>query len=105
MRTCTHGDFKQYVLLYLDNVLVISERAKQMLRSEIGKHFVLNKESTGPPSNYLDGKLLGVTLDNGIKVGHLAFANMSNLLSRMSRNIFWQKGGSFLIKLLLHYFY
>jgi hypothetical protein len=59
--------FYEYVLLYVDDVLVVSEHAEQVLRSEIGQHFVLRKESIGPPSNYLGGKLQEVTLDNGIK--------------------------------------
>ena len=56
-----------YELLYNDNVLVISEKAEQVLRKEIGKYLVLNKESIGPPPKYLGGKLCKVTLQNGVK--------------------------------------
>jgi hypothetical protein len=54
-------------LLYVDDVLVISECADKVLRNEIGQHFVLGEESIGPPSIYLGGKLREITLENGVK--------------------------------------
>ncbi len=57
----------KYVLLYVDDVLLISEKADNVLRKEIGQHFVLQEESIGPPSQYLGGKLREVTLENGNK--------------------------------------
>ncbi len=45
------------MLLYVEDVLVISENAKKVLRQEIGQHFVLRDVSIGPPSQYLGGKL------------------------------------------------
>ncbi len=53
-------------MLYVDDVLVISEHAEKVLRTEVGQHFVLQEESIGKPTNYLGGKLREVTLDNGI---------------------------------------
>ncbi len=47
----------EYVLLYIDDVLVISESTEKVLRNEIGQHFVLRDESISPPSQYLGGKL------------------------------------------------
>jgi hypothetical protein len=64
-RTSTGEAYYEYVLLYVDDVLVISERAEKVLRTEIGQHFVLREESIGKPTNYLGGKLREVTLDNG----------------------------------------
>jgi len=57
----------EYVLLYVDDLLVISESTEKVLRNEIGQHFVLRDESIGPPLQYLGGKLQLVTLDNGVK--------------------------------------
>ncbi len=54
-------------MLYVNDVLVISESAEKVLRKEIGQHFALRDESIGPPSQYLGGKLRLVTLDNGVK--------------------------------------
>ncbi len=54
-------------MLYVDDVLVISEFADSVLCKEIGQHFVLREESIGPPSQYLGGKLFQVTLDNGTR--------------------------------------
>ena len=59
--------YYEYVLLYVDDVLVILERAESVLRKEIGKFFVLKDESIGPPSMYLGGKLQQVELLNGVK--------------------------------------
>jgi hypothetical protein len=63
----TGEEYYKHVLLYIDDVLVISESTEKVLRSEIGQHFVLHDESIGPPSQYLSGKLQLVTLDNGVK--------------------------------------
>jgi hypothetical protein len=63
----TGESYYEYVLLYVDDVLVISERAEAVLRNEIGKDWVLKPESIGPPSQYLGGKLREVTLSNGMK--------------------------------------
>ena len=63
----TGEDYYEYVLLYVNDVLVISEKAEQVLRKEIGKYWVLKEESIGPPSKYLGVKLREVTLASGIK--------------------------------------
>jgi hypothetical protein len=63
----TGEEYYEYALLYVDDVLVISENAESVLRKEIGQHFVLRDESIGPPSQYLGGKLREVTLENGVK--------------------------------------
>ena len=47
-----------YILLYMDNTLVISENAEQILRGEIGKYLELKEESVGPPKIYLGGQCL-----------------------------------------------
>ena len=57
--------YYEYVLLYTDDCLVISERADSVLRDEIGKYFELKQESIGKPSQYLGGKLREVELENG----------------------------------------
>ena len=57
----------EYVLLYCDYVLVISENGAAALRNEIGKSFELMEESIEPPSIYLGGKMSKVTLNNGVE--------------------------------------
>ena len=56
-----------YVLLYTDDTLVISENAEHILRHEIGKYFELKEESVGIPKIYLGGHLRKVQLENGVK--------------------------------------
>ena len=56
----------EYVLLYTDDALVISENAESILRNELGRYFELKEESIGPPKLYLGGHLRKVQLDNGV---------------------------------------
>ena len=61
MRRSTQGDgetpYYEYVLLYVDDCLVISDGAEYVIQSEIGKYFRLKDESIGDPDQYLRGKL------------------------------------------------
>ena len=59
------SEYWEYVLLYTDDTLVMSENGERILRQEIGKYFELKAESIGPPTIYLGGKLSHVTLENG----------------------------------------
>eukprot|EP00956_Cyclotella_meneghiniana_P034439 scaffold104886_cov86-Cyclotella_meneghiniana.AAC.1 len=59
-------EYWEYVLLYVDDALVISDRAESTLRNEIGKYFELKEESVGPPKIYLGGQMRQVQLENGV---------------------------------------
>ena len=61
----TGEEYYTFVLLYVDDVLVISENAEHVLQREIREQLVLKPESIGPPSKYLGGLLQQVTLSNG----------------------------------------
>ena len=54
-------------LLYVDDCLVISDNAENVIRENIGKYFELKQESIKPPDLYLGGHMRQVTLDNGVK--------------------------------------
>ena len=54
----------EYVLLYTDDALVISQNAEDILRNKIGKYVELKPESIGPPKIYLGGHMQKVTLEN-----------------------------------------
>ena len=60
-------DYYEYVLLYVDDVICISENAEKVIRDEIGRDWELKDESIGPPSKYLGGLLREVTLSNGVQ--------------------------------------
>ena len=47
----------EYILLYYDDTLVISEHGEKVLRGEIGKYCGFKESSIGPPSIYLGGKM------------------------------------------------
>ena len=57
----------EYVLLYVDDCLVVSENGEKVLRNEIGKYFTLKEASIGPTNVYLGGKISLVELSNGAK--------------------------------------
>ena len=63
----TGEEYYEYVLLYVDDVLVISENAESVMRKEIGKYWKIKEESIGPPTKYLGGKLREVELETGVK--------------------------------------
>jgi len=60
-------EYYEYVLLYTDDALCISVNAEQVLRTEIGKYFMLKEESIGPPQLYLGSNVRQVELSNGTK--------------------------------------
>ena len=57
-----------YVLLYVDDALVVSENAESIMRNELRRYFELKEESIGPPDHYLGGKVRKVQLGNGVNV-------------------------------------
>ena len=58
--------YYEYILLYVDNELVVSENAEIILRNELGRYFHLKEESIGPPTVYLGGRVRKVQLENGV---------------------------------------
>ena len=58
--------YYEFLLLYMDDALVIRENAEKILRVEIGKYFELKEESIGHPSLYLGSCVHQVKLDNGV---------------------------------------
>ena len=70
MRPAKHSDgsdYYEYILLYTDDALVISDNAEQVLRNELGRYFTLKEKSIGPPKIYLGGHVRKVQLDNGVE--------------------------------------
>ena len=70
MRSSTKSDgsqYYQYALLYVDDVLVVSEEPEKIIWSEIGKYFTVKEESIGIPEVYLGGKISEVMLSNGAR--------------------------------------
>ena len=55
----------EYALLYIDDVLVVSERGEKFLSNKLGKYFELKEESIGPPKIYLGENMSKVVLENG----------------------------------------
>ena len=83
--------YYEYVLLYVDDALVISENVEEILREEIGKYFELKEESIGLPSLYLGGRGRQVKLDNGVNAWSFSSSQYIQQRSRTLRNGY-QKG-------------
>ena len=58
--------YYEYILLYVDDTLMVSENAESILRNELGRYFHLKEESIGPPTVYLGGRVRKVQLENGV---------------------------------------
>ena len=58
--------YYEYILLYVDDALVVSENAESILRNELRRYFHLKEESIGPPTVYLGGRVRKVQLENGV---------------------------------------
>ena len=58
--------YYEYILLYVDDALVVSENAESILQNELGRYFHLKDESIGPPTMYLGGRVHKVQLENGV---------------------------------------
>ena len=58
--------YYEYILLYVDEALVVSENAESILRNELGRYFHHKEESIGPPTVYLGGRVRNVQLENGV---------------------------------------
>jgi hypothetical protein len=61
------SDYYEYILLYTDDVLMLSEQAELVLRRDVGRYFALKEKSIGPPKIYLGGSVRKVQLDNGVE--------------------------------------
>ena len=59
--------YYEYILLYTDDIVVISENAEDILRTKVGKYFELKESSIGPPSIYLGARVRQVESDNVVK--------------------------------------
>ena len=60
------SSYYEYILLYVDDALCISEKAEHILRHELGKYFSMKESSIGPPNIYLGGNVRKVQLENGV---------------------------------------
>jgi hypothetical protein len=57
----------EYLLLYTDDALCVSETPENTLRNDLGKFFELKEGSIGPPKIYLGGGVRKVQLDDNVK--------------------------------------
>jgi iron only hydrogenase large subunit-like protein len=61
------SDYYEYILLYTDHALVVSDNAEQVLRNELGQYFMMKEESIDSPKMYLGGHVRKVQFDNGVE--------------------------------------
>ena len=51
----------------MDDTLVTSDEASDVVTNQIGKHFVVNKGYIGPPTRCLGRSVKKVSLDNSVE--------------------------------------
>ena len=54
-------------MIYVDDVLVVSEYSEIILREEIVKYFEMKDKSIGTPSIYLGGEVNNIEMNNGVE--------------------------------------
>ena len=59
--------YYEYILLYNDDALVVSQRAEDTLRKDLGHYFELKQDYIGPPKIYLGGHCRILELENGVE--------------------------------------
>ena len=58
--------YYEYILLYVDDALMVSESAESILCNELRRYFHLKEESIGPSTVYLGSRVRKVQLENGV---------------------------------------
>ena len=58
--------YYEYILLYVDDALVVSENAESILWNELRRYLHLKEESICPPTIYLGGRVRKIQLENGV---------------------------------------
>ena len=89
MRPATKSDgseYYEYVLLYVDDCLVILENGENILTQEIGRYFKLKEGSVGPPPIYLGGTMREVTIENGTKCWSLGSSKYVRTWTDLTRS-------------------
>ena len=97
-RPATKSDgstYYEYICLYVDDCLVISEYPEQIIKNEIGKYWTLKPSSVGPPKIYLGNKVSKVTLENDVQCWlfssaqyvHAAVDNVENYLRERNESL------------------
>ena len=82
------SEYYEYILLYIDDALVVSKNAEQVLRTELGCYWTLKEESIGPRKIYLGGHVRKVQLDNRVECWTFSSSQyMYKRQSRMFKNI------------------
>ena len=76
-------EYYEYVLLYVDDCLVIGENAMEQIM-QIDKYFPMKPTSIGPPTIYLGAKIGNVELNNGVKSFYF---NMSQYIKEAIKNV------------------
>ena len=76
--------YYNYVLLYLDDALVVSDNAESILQNKIGRYFELKEVLIGLPKIYLGAVIRKAKLDNGVDA---SAASSSQYVQAAVRNV------------------
>ena len=80
-------DYYAYVLIYVDNVMVIHHDTESVLW-RINKYFKLKPSSIGDPDIYLGAKLKKMRLENGVwGWANIPARDVKELLENVEKNL------------------
>ena len=82
-RDHSNREYYEYVLLYVDDCLVVSHQPNIVL-DKLGKYFTLKPSSIGTPDLYLGAKLSTIILPNGVKAWDVS---ASKYVQEAERNV------------------
>ena len=100
--TRTYGlDYYEYILLYVDDCLCISENPKPALL-QVDKNFPIKPASLGPPKTYFRGTVSKIQLPNGVHAwafssspyAHEAVKTMEEHLEKVGKTLISKKPGT-----------
>ena len=77
----------EYIFLYVDNAVAVSENAEDILQNEIGRHFYLKEESIGHLTLYIGGHVQRFNWTMVYGHGHSVCPKMYKLLLKVWQNI------------------
>ena len=77
MRKAVKSDgikYWEYILLYVDDALVVSKHDERILCKEIEKYLEMKKNFIGTPSIYLGDKVNKVVMNNGVEASSFSYS-------------------------------
>ena len=81
------SEYWEYILLYVDDALVKSERGEDIIRKELGRCFYIKEESIEPPTLYLGNKVSKLELQNGVNAWSFSSSHVKSAILNVENRL------------------